>query len=243
MPFSTDDPAVTFKLNFVRSAVPAASAVVFGDMYVVDGGYTKACLDLGIERVLLIDTLETPAWQRLRLENPTLDFYKGDFGDPHFMASVRETFEIGVLFDVFLHQPSLIGALHLMLEKVERDVLIVQPMLKEQATPQSLVYLPGNPDGSLHPMGRHDTQPDGTEYNVFDVAQVNHTHWIWGMTPSFLRSALAGEGFEVQVETTGSDLPNDRWFLWGCRARRTTGPIRKHWSTFGKEDGLYAAPW
>lgn len=237
MAFDPNDPAVRFKLDLLASAMPARSAVVYGDVYVVDGGYTRSCLDLGCERVLLIDALETPAWQRTRIEHPALDFYKGDFADPLFMASVREVFDVGVVYDVLLHQASLLGALHLMLDKVEQSVVIMQPMLKETGVPQSLVYLPGNPDPSLHPL-----LDDDPEYNLFDPARVEQTSWIWGMTPSFLTKALTGEGFTVEAETVGGELRNERWFMWGCRARRTQRPER-HWSRFGKEAGLYQADW
>ncbi len=116
--FNESDPLVPFKLDILRRGLPAQDAIVFGDIYGVDGAYTAKCIEYGCSRALLIDSHETAAWLRLRLEQPAIDFYKGDFADPFFMASVRETYEIGVAFDVLLHQASLLQAIHLMLEKV-----------------------------------------------------------------------------------------------------------------------------
>ena len=74
-------------------------------------------------------------------------------------------------------------------------------------------------------------------FNVFDVRQVNHTHWQWGMTPSFLRSVLAGEGFAVIEEFPGPDLPNPEWMMWGLTARRTF-ENEYHWSHVRPFPGL-----
>ena len=48
-----DDPIVNFKLSMLDRGLPARSAVVFGDVWRVDGGYTVACAERGCERVLL----------------------------------------------------------------------------------------------------------------------------------------------------------------------------------------------
>jgi hypothetical protein len=227
--FNEEDPLVQLKLEILRRALPARDAVVFGDIYGVDGAYTAKCVEYGCERALLVDTHESAAWLRLRLEHPSVDFYKGDFADAFFMASVRETFEVGVAFDVLLHQAPLLHTLHLMLEKVTGRFLVCQPMLEEQPVPNTVVYLPGNTDTRLHP---YPELPD--DYRVLDVGQVNQSHWIWGMTPSFLRSALAGEGFEVVFEAARENLPpNERWSWRGYVAERRAGD-RAHWSDHAK---------
>jgi hypothetical protein len=228
--FDESDQLVQFKLDFLRRAMPAEDAIVYGDIYGVDGAYTAKCIEYGCKRALLIDTHETAPFVNLRLGIPEIDFYKGDFSDPFFMASVRETYEIGVVFDILLHQPPLISTIHLMLEKVDRCVVVVQPMLEEQGTPNTLVYLPGNTDPGLHP---YPNRPD--EYRVFEAEQVNQSHWIWAMTPSFLRSALAGEGFEVTYEhTTGPLTPNPSWSWRGFLAERRFGRIPAHWSAHNR---------
>jgi hypothetical protein len=233
-----NDVLVRFKLDLLERAMPAQDAIVYGDIYGVDGGYTAKCLEYGCRRALLIDTHETAAFLELRLEKRQLDFYKGDFADAFFMASVRETYEIGVAYDVLLHQASLLHALHLMLEKVTGRFLIVQPMLEEQERPNTAIYLPGNPDEELHPF------PDRpVEYRVFDVTQVNQSHWLWALTPSFLRSALAGEGFEVTYEaSTGPVTPNPRWSWWGCLAERRSTDGHAHWSAHHRTLDLREQP-
>ena len=228
-----NSPLVRFKLEILRRAMPARDAIVFGDIYGVDGAYTEKCIENGCERALLIDSNETAAWMRSRLSQPSIDFYKGDFSDAMFMASVRETYELGVAFDILLHQAPLLHTLHLMLEKVTGRFLIVQPMLEEQSLPNSVVFLPGNTALHLHPFSER-----ADENRVFDVAQVNHSHWLWGLTPSFLKAALAGEGFRVVHEAVAEPLlPNPHWSWQGFIAeRQSQNPA--HWSVHKKSLGL-----
>lgn len=232
------DPIVAFKLRILARAMPATSAIVFGDMYMVEGGYVAECRELGCERVVLVDTLETRNWVQARLSDPSLDFYKGDFADHQFMTSIRERFTISVAFDVLLHQPPLLHTLHDMLEKTEERIAIVQPMLKEHDLANALVYLPGSPpEDGLYPLPERER-----EYRLFDVRQVNHTHWIWGMTASFLRSVLAGEGFELIHEEEGEDLPNPRWRWWGGVAQRRE-PNPDHWTAVTPTHGVVDPGW
>jgi hypothetical protein len=238
VPFDRSDNVVQFKLNILEQALPAESAIVFGDIFRIDGGYTLECVERGVPRVLLLDSLETPAWQQARIEHPEIDFRKGDFSDPLFMASVRNTYEVGVLFDIMLHQPGLLATLTDMLAKVEKKLCIVQPMLEEQAAPNSLVYLPGNPDETLYPQAEKVE-----DHAVFDVEKVNHANWIWGLTPSFFTAAMRGEGFEPVAEETFAALPNPRWSWWGAVYERVRPRPVEHWSGHLSYPGLYQADW
>jgi DNA-binding transcriptional LysR family regulator len=215
-----------------------SSAIVYGDMYRVDGGYTVATLTRGSERSLLVDTLETPAWQQHRLEHPQLDFVKGDFGDPFLMASIRDGFDVGVVFDILLHQPPLLHTLSLMLSKVSRAICIAQPCLKEGDRENQLIYLPGSSDTDLYPL-----RTSSPEFRVFDVDQVNQSHWIWAMTSSFVRRALAGEGFEIREDRTlEHPMLTEHWVWKGFVAERVrTNEL--HWSHQRPTAGLYTAPW
>lgn len=228
------------KLHILDLALPATSAAVFGDIYRVEGAHARRCAESGCERVLVVDTLETGGWLAHRQALPVLDFRKGDFADPFFMSSIRERFEISVAFNVLLHQPPLLSTIHLVLEKTERAICIVQPMLRELDTPNSLVYLPGNLHvRELAPMGTDDP----ADVHAFSVKEVNHSHWIWGMTPSFLRSVLTGEGFAITAEETGESLPNADWFWYGCIAERREHNLR-HWSGLQPQAGIPSAlPW
>jgi hypothetical protein len=237
MGLNESDPVVRFKLDMIKAALPATSAVVFGDMYIVEGGYTAKCLEYGCERALLVDSLETPGWLQARLAEPRLDFYKGDFSDPLFMRSIDETFSISVAFDILLHQPPLLSTIHLILEKTRDAIAIVQPVLKERDTPNALVYLPGQPDSKLYPLAEVSDQ-----FRAFDPGQVNQSHWIWGMTPSLIRSVLRGEGFEVVHEDVAGDLENPEWQWWGCVARRQV-VNDGHWSRTRPTPGLFEPSW
>jgi hypothetical protein len=234
-----DDPVVAFKLSMLERCLPAESAVVFGDMWRVDGGYTIACAERGCERVLLVDGLETPAWQEARLRYPQVDFKKGDFSNRLFMSSFDDRFEVGVAFDILLHQAPMLGTLNLLLAKVGGRFCVVQPMLEEQPQPGSLVYLPGNEAGlDLYPL-----EAPSAEVKVFDPAEVNHSNWIWGMTASFLTAAMAGEGFRLVAEETLAPLPNPRWRWWGAVYERERDGLPHHWSTLRPWPGLWTDPW
>lgn len=239
MPIDKSDDLVKFKLGILDRAFPAESAVVFGDIFRIDGGYTLECAERGAERVLLLDSLETPGWQRARLEHPAIDFRKGDFSDPLFMASVRGAFQVGVLFDILLHQPGMLATLTMMLAHVDKHLCVVQPMLDEQERPGSLVYLPGNPaEEELYPLADR-----AADHQVFDVQEVNHSHWIWGMTRSFLTAAMRGEGFELVHDETLMQMPNPRWSWWGAVYERTQPKPASHWSTHLAYPGLYKGDW
>jgi hypothetical protein len=232
---NTGHPGVQLKLDLLEAATPVPRAVVYGDMWRVEGAYTLRCLELGCASVTLIDLFETPNWQRTRIEHPELEFLKGDFADPLFMGSVRTKYDLGVAYDVLLHQASVLGALRLMCERVDQRLVVVQPMLREGGDPQQLVYLPGlAADVGLHPAGR-DTDWMGA---IGPVAEVNTGHWLWAMTPSFLRAALRGEGFRVTAERDEQGgLPNPRWTYWGCIAERVEWPTA-HWSEHYRHSGL-----
>lgn len=237
MALNESDPIVRFKLDILKAAMPAASAVVFGDMYIVEGAYTAKCVEYGCDRALLVDSLETPGWLQTRLEEPRIDFYKGDFSDPLFMRSIRESFSISVAFDILLHQPPLLSTIHLILEKTRDAIAIVQPVLKERDIPNSLVYLPGQPSTNLYPLAKASD-----EFRAFDVAEVNQSHWIWGMTPSLIRSVLSGEGFDIVHEGDAGDLENPEWQWWGCVARRARAND-SHWSQTRPTPGLFKSSW
>jgi hypothetical protein len=232
----TNEPLVKFKVGILKKAMPAASAVVFGDMWKVDGFYTKKSLELGCKRAVLIDSLETEKWLKTRLQYPQIEFFKGDFSDTLFMKSIRDKCEIGIAFDILLHQPPLLNTLHLMLEKIDKRFCVVQPMLREQKFPNSVVYLPGNGD-ELYPLAT-----TSGEYKMFDVSQVNQSHWIWGMTPTFLQAVLRGEGFDLMFQQELSPLPNENWF-WSGYVFERVRENPSHWSNSKVTPGLYKADW
>jgi hypothetical protein len=227
---------IQFKIKILERAMPAETSVVFGDMWKVDGFYTKTSFELGCKRVVLIDSLETEKWLKTRLQYPQIDFFKGDFSNTLFMKSIHETFDIGVAFDILLHQPPLLNTLHLMLEKIDKRFCIVQPMLREQKYPNSLVYLPGNTD-ELYPL-----EAKSREFKMFDVSQVNQSHWIWGITPTFLHAVLRGEGFDLVHQQELSSLPNENWF-WGGYVYERNHENPSHWSISKVTPGLYKADW
>ena len=229
-----DDAVVQLKVGILKKAMPAESSVVFGDMWKVDGFYTKKTLELGCKKAILIDSLETEKWLETRLRHPQIEFFKGDFSNTLFMKSIRANFDIGVAFDILLHQPPLVNTLHLMLEKVNKNFCVVQPMLREQKYANSLVYLPGNTD-ELYPLSaKHG------EYEMFERSEVNQSHW--GMTPSFLHAVLSGEGFDLVHHEELSPLANANWFWCGYIYEKKRENATR-WATSQVTPGLYKADW
>jgi len=229
-PLKAGDPIMDLKLAMLDAAMPAQSAMVFGDVWGVYGAYSQRCLDLGCENVYLVDSLQTPEFEQRLREQPNLHFVYGDFSNPQWMMDLDREAEIGVAFDVLLHQGPLTGAIHLILDHCQRAICISQPTLKERDLPNTVVYLPGNTAREeLSPSYSHLDGGGTSEIHVFDPLQVNHGHWLWGMTRSFLESVLLGEGFEIVAEQRGPDLANPNWYLWGCVAERKRANPR-HWS-------------
>ncbi len=180
------NPLTSFKIQFLDNMLPADSVIVFGDIYIVEGVYAEYCLG-SAKHVTLIDAIETPGWQERRLSNLALDYYKGDFSDPFFMQKIPKGFDVGVAYDALLHQPALLQSLHLMLERVGDKFAVVQPMLDELEVPNTLVYLPGNPDPKMHPVPQGDSQFPG-----FDPQEVNPAALDLGDDPVVL--LLCGRG-------------------------------------------------
>jgi hypothetical protein len=133
----------------------------------------------------------------------------------------------------------MLGTLTLLLAKVAKRFVVVQPMLEEQAQRGSLVYLPGNPAvEELYPMDVPEA-----DVKVFDAKHVNHSNWIWGMTPSFLTAAMQGEGFALRAEETLEPLPNPHWKWWGAVYEREEPRPPHHWTSHHTVPGLWTQPW
>lgn len=233
-----EDAVVKFKLEVLeRGLEQRDSAVVFGDIWRIDGAYTLECARR-CDRVLLIDSLETPEWQRSRIAESRVDFRKGDFSDPIFMSTVKGRFDVGVVFDILLHQPPLLETLSGMLDLVDNRLCVVQPVLAEGDVPGSLVYLPGNTAKDLYPL-----ESAASDHRLFDVQAVNHSHWIWGMTATFITCVMAAEGFEPVFEKVLCDLPNPRWQWWGAVYERVRPRSEGHWRVQQPVPGLYGEGW
>jgi hypothetical protein len=104
----------------------------------------------------LVDAFETTGWLERRLvHQERLDFVRGDFASRDFMRGLRVTGEVGVAFDVLLQQASLVEALHLMLTKVGRRFVVVQPALDELGVPQASSTCPATPRPTCSIRSRH----------------------------------------------------------------------------------------
>lgn len=76
-----DNGVVQFKTALLDRVLPTWRVIIYGDMYVVEGGYAHYVATHGAEMATLVDTTETRAWQQTRLHVDNLDFLKGDFAN------------------------------------------------------------------------------------------------------------------------------------------------------------------
>jgi phenylpyruvate tautomerase PptA (4-oxalocrotonate tautomerase family) len=76
----------------------------------------------------------------------------------------------------------------------------------------------------------------------FAVSQVNQSHWIWGITSTFLHAVLSGEGFELIHQEELSSLPNENW-IWGGYIYEKKRENPKHWSNSRVTPGIFKADW
>ena len=235
MPLDKSDDVVGFKLGILDPPrAPWCSATSSGSTAV-----TRASAPNGAPSRFSCSTASRRPTGSALDSSTRRSIPQGDFSDPFFMASVRGTFQVGVLFDIMLHQPGMLGTLTMMLSHVDKHLCIVQPMLEEQKHPGSLVYLPGNSAREeLYPLANRVA-----DHHAFDVQEVNHSHWIWGMTRSFLTAAMLGEGFELVHAETLKEMANPRWSWWGAIYERTHPKPASHWSTHLAYPGLYEGAW
>lgn len=196
-------------------------------MWKVDGLYSKKCLEeLRIPRVTMVDTHESENWN----SNPSLragiDFRKGDFSDERFMATISNSYDIALAYDVLLHQIDLRHTLALMVSKATKWVLISQPILPDELMPyrNCLILLPGSRAYKLIPF-RGDATEQTDYWKGFSDATITCTgHWLWGMTPSSVESLMAGLGWvAIHKEFWRGWLPRfSKWKLCGMIFRRST---------------------
>ena len=219
------DSTVRRKLGLIERCLPVGSAIDYGGMWEVDGYYSKQCHDrLGVKRVTMIDREESENWKR----NPSLregvDFRKGDFANPKFMKSISDRYDLGIAFDVLLHQINLRQTLSLMLSKVRRFFVVANPMIPDgrMSYRNSLVLLSGVGDNRLIPF--REKWAEETDYwsNFRDATNVGWNHWLWGLSPSFLQALMAGLGWNmVHREFWRGWLPKEtRWILGGFVFKR-----------------------
>jgi len=216
--FKTDMTS-TRKLGLVKRCLPVESVIDFGGMWEVDGYYSKQCLTrFGIKRVTMVDVEESENWNSDPSLREGIDFRKGDFADEGFMKSIAGTYDIALAYDILLHQVNLRQTLSLMLSKSRRFFLVANPVIPDSVMPfrNSLVLLSGG-GPSLIPF--HQKWTTETDYwrNFRDASNVVMNHWLWGITPSFVISLMAGFGWKLVHKEVWKDpfLQNPRWRMGG----------------------------
>jgi hypothetical protein len=215
-----DKETVLRKIAMIKRCLPVESVIDFGGMWEVDGLYSRLCTaELGIPRVTMVDRIVSENWERNPRLGAGIDFRKGDFSDDRFMATISERYDLALAYDVLPHQIELRHTLSLMLSKTKRFFLISQPILPDELTPfrNCLVLLSGSESQSLIPF--HEKWTSETNYwaNFSDATITDADHWLWGMTPSFIESLMAGFRWKIiHKEFWRGWLPSSsKWKLCG----------------------------
>jgi len=221
MPYrSKVDATVRRKLGLVERCLPVRSVIDFGGMWEVDGYYSKQFLTrFGIRKVTMVDAEESENWRADPALREGLDFRKGDFSDERFMESIAPSYDLATAYDVLLHQIDLRHTLSLMLSKTKRFFLISNPVIPDAIMPyrNSLILLSGSLSPKLIPFHEQWTKQMDYWRNFADSSNVERNHWLWGMSPSFIESLMAGLGWQVVHKEIWRDsfLQNQRWRMGG----------------------------
>jgi len=214
------DVTVRRKLGLVKRCMPVESVIDFGGMWEVDGYYSKQCLTrFGAKEVTMIDVEESDNWKGDPALREGLDFRRGDFSDERFMKSIAGTFDLALAYDVLPHQIDLRHALSMMLSKTKRFFLISSPVIPDSIMPyrNSLVLLSGSRASSLIPFCEQWTKDMDYWRNFKDASNIGRNHWLWGMSPSFIESLMAGLGWRLTHRELWKDrfLQNLKWRMGG----------------------------
>jgi hypothetical protein len=221
MPYTFSvDATVRRKLGLVKRCMPVESVIDFGGMWEVDGYYSKQCLTrFGAKRATMIDAEESDNWKKDSALREGLDFRRGDFSDDQFMESIADTFDVALAFDVLLHQIDLRHTLSLMLSKTGRFFLVSNPVIPDSILPyrNSLVLLSGSHEPGLIPFREQWTKDMDYWHNFTDASNVRRNHWLWGVSPSFIESLMAGLGWRLVHREIWKDrfLQNPKWRMGG----------------------------
>jgi hypothetical protein len=191
-----------------------------GGIWNVDGLYTfYALAKAGVEKAVLVDTLLTETYNRLRQSVINLVTYTMDFSSTTAASLVGRVDAI-FLFDVLLHQaqPDWQEVLKFYASNTSY-FLIYNPQWQGKSSVRLLdlgrtVYFENVPHLSTHP-----------SYRDLEAKRNSTDIWQWGVTNADLIRTLDELGFELfYQEDCGQfgDLKNFRNYAFGFQKRTTT---------------------
>jgi hypothetical protein len=204
----------------IEKCLPVNNVIDFGGMWEVDGLYSKICKEkFKIPQVTLVDKIESESWKSNSSLGAGVDFRKGDFSNEQFMATIRESYDLALAYDILPHQIDLRRTLSLMLTKTKKYFLISHAILPDKLMPflNCLVLLSGSKSQSLIPFHEKWTKEINYWANFSDATIIDIEHWLWGTTPSFLESLMKGLGWKmIHKEMWQGWLPSSsKWKLCG----------------------------
>ena len=150
-------------------------------------------------------------------------FIQGDFSNGAFYREQLERYDLGLAFDVILHQFGPLDTLKLMLSTVDR-MCISQPCIRTESlllkpfcmafmpalpTHEQPAYLPSHELAKVYPSGFF---PDGYTRSL----------WMWAMKASLVSCWVEREGFVVVKEWRCQIQGSEHWEYWSCYCKRET---------------------
>jgi hypothetical protein len=189
--------------DYIRRFAPGRSFADIGCMWGVNGEYAFVAEEGGASQVTAVDVFgPTPEFeQKRRGRQSRVRFVLGDATHPH---TIDEIGPIDVVFcaGVLYHHPSPFDLL-VALRQICRETLILRTSTipEVDGMPNAAVFFPLLPDAAR---ARWNLAPLGLHHQVgisdrFDATQ-GYSNWLWGLTPSCLRSMLQVAGFNVEEE-------------------------------------------
>lgn len=193
------------KAALIREIGAAQSVRDYGGLWGVNGQYLEEAVRiLRCQRAWMIDSLATKEWQQkeqeLRETFPHCQIVTtvADFRE-HAIFLDMEPSEVSLLFDVLLHEDTAVEVIKDVCAKTLKYVCVAQPVLNETLfrLPNACVnlqFLPAKLKEELR--CGYNGWPREPEVDYFEPAV-----WIWGHTPSYLRSVFYGYGWTAVSST------------------------------------------
>jgi len=208
------------KLDLLDRCMPVKTVVEYGGMWGVDNLYATECVKRwGVKKVLSIDFYESDNWKVQKRHYPQITFIKGDFRNKDFMKKITKKYDLGICYDILLHQPECYETLELMLSKIKTYFCFAQPVIEEKRVSfkNTMVFLPGSQEKfQLRPYLLNK------DIKIFDINRVDPSHWIWAMTPTLIKNMLKSLRWKIIYEDAWQGwLPKiSIWKMYRCIAKK-----------------------
>jgi hypothetical protein len=190
------------KIELIAGIGKATSIRDFGGVWGVNGLYLiEGARALGCQRAEMVDFSATPELEdrldALRKElSLEVRMTLGDFREAELIEKLQSV-DVSILYEVLLHQDNAVEVVKNVASKTTRCLCVAQPVLKESffSLPNGAVNLQFYPEelkDELRFPGWWEAEPRTDRFDT--------RYWMWGQTPSYLKSVLQGYGWQPAYE-------------------------------------------